>query len=124
MTRDLADYCEAGPVMAYDKRKADRIRFEFGYLAAITAIDGTWERKCHIVDVSPTGARLMVDGDIEALQLTEFFLVLSRTGQAHRRCKLIWVKGDNMGVSFLHGTAENAGRAKRRWKFEDQRAGE
>jgi hypothetical protein len=35
------------------------------------------------------------------LQLTEFFLVLSSRGLAYRRCQLVWVNGDQIGVSFI-----------------------
>ena len=42
-----------------------------------------------------------VGSSIEGLQLTEFFLVLSSTGLAYRRCQLAWVNGDQIGVIFL-----------------------
>jgi hypothetical protein len=65
------------------------------------AIDGTWRRECSIYDVSDDGAKLAVGSSIEGLALTEFFLVLSSTGLAYRRCKLAWVNGDQIGVIFL-----------------------
>ena len=37
----------------------------------------------------------------EGLQLKEFFLLLSSTGLAYRRCELAWVNGDQIGVNFL-----------------------
>ena len=33
--------------------------------------------------------------------MTEFFLVLSSMGKAHRRCQLAWVNGNQVGVHFL-----------------------
>ena len=48
-----------------------------------------------------TGMAQMKPGSIEGLQLTEFFLVLSSTGLAYRHCRLAWVNGDQVGVSFL-----------------------
>jgi hypothetical protein len=36
------------------------------------------------------------------LQLTEFFLVMSSMGLAYRHCRLAWVNGDQIGVSFLN----------------------
>ena len=33
--------------------------------------------------------------------LKEFFLLLSSTGLAYRRCELAWVNGDQIGVNFL-----------------------
>jgi hypothetical protein len=52
-------------------------------------------------DVSETGARLTVVGNVEGLNLKEFFLLLSSTGLAYRRCELAWVNGDQVGASFL-----------------------
>ena len=72
--------------MGVQKRKTDRVRFELGYPARIVAIDGTWYRDCLIDDISPTGAKFSLSESIEGLNLTEFFLALSRTGVAHRRC--------------------------------------
>jgi hypothetical protein len=52
-------------------------------------------------DASNTGARLTIEGSVEGLQLREFFLLLSSTGLAYRRCELAWVNGDKVGVYFL-----------------------
>jgi hypothetical protein len=51
--------------------------------------------------VSQTGARLCVENPIEGLELKEFFLLLSSTGLAYRRCRLIRVMCDQIGVEFL-----------------------
>ena len=64
-------------------------------------IDGTWRRDCIMEDVSETGAKLTVEGSVEGLHLKEFFLLLSSTGLAYRRCELAWVNGDQIGVNFL-----------------------
>ena len=37
----------------------------------------------------------------EGLPLKEFFLLLSSSGLAYRRCELAWVNGDEIGVNFL-----------------------
>lgn len=52
-------------------------------------------------DASETGARLRIEGTVEQLNLKEFFLILSSTGLAFRRCELAWVNGDQIGVNFL-----------------------
>jgi len=70
------------------------------------AIDGTWRRSCIMEDVSSTGAKLTVEGSIKGLKLTEFFLVLSSTGLAYRRCGLAWINGDQLGVSFMRQTSK------------------
>jgi hypothetical protein len=78
-----------------------RVRFEHGLPAHIMAIDGTWRRDCVVNDVSEMEATLTVTASIEGLQLIEFFLLLSSTGLAYRRCSLAWVNGDQIGVKFL-----------------------
>ena len=80
-----------------ERRRGDRIVFERGFAAHMMGIDGTWRRDCVMEDVSETGAKLTVEG----LHLKEFFLLLSSTGLAYRRCELAWVNGDQIGVNFL-----------------------
>jgi hypothetical protein len=67
------------------------------------AIDGTWRRQCQLNSVSEISAVLTVDGSIQGLNLKEFFLLLSSTGLAYRRCELARVNGAKMEVEFLKG---------------------
>jgi hypothetical protein len=90
--------------MGTERRKGDRIAFERGYAAHMMGIDGTWRRSCIMEDVAENGARLTVEGSVEGLNLKEFFLLLSSTGLAYRRCELAWVNGDQIGVRFLKQT--------------------
>ena len=84
-----------------EQRKSNRVVFERGYDAQMMAIDGTWRRPCAVEDISDTGAKLGVESSsIDGLALKEFFLVLSSTGLAFRRCELAWVNGDRLGVIF------------------------
>ena len=87
--------------MSFGMRKSERVRFERGVQVYMMGIDGTWRRDCQLIDVSQTGARLSVGSSIEGLDLKEFFLLLSSTGLAYRRCKLIRVMGDEIGIEFL-----------------------
>src|SRR5262249_15343107 len=82
-------------------RSGNRVVFERGIPAHMMGIDGTWRRDCTMEDVSETGAKLTVEGSVEGLHLKEFFLLLSSTGLAYRRCELAWVNGDQIGVNFL-----------------------
>jgi hypothetical protein len=84
-----------------ERNRGDRVTFERGIRAHMMAIDGTWRRACLMEDVSETGAKLSVEGSVEGLHLKEFFLLLSSTGLAYRRCELSWVNGDQIGVNFL-----------------------
>ncbi|MDN5002852.1 PilZ domain-containing protein [Bradyrhizobium sp. GCM10027634] len=84
-----------------DHRGNSRVVFERGVPAQMMGIDGTWRRECTMEDVSESGAKLTIDGSVEGLHLKEFFLLLSSTGLAYRRCELAWVNGDQIGVNFL-----------------------
>ena len=99
-----------------ERRKGDRVTFERGIPAHMMGIDGTWRRDCVMEDVSETGAKLTVEGSVEGLHLKEFFLLLSSTGLAYRRCELAWVNGDQIGVNFLKqgDKKKKAGTARRR----------
>ena len=96
-----------------ERRKGDRVVFERGIPAHMMAIDGTWRRECSLYDVSDDGAKLAVGSSIEGLVLAEFFLVLSSTGLAYRHCKLAWVNGDQIGVTFLKRSRKPARRGSR-----------
>jgi hypothetical protein len=52
-------------------------------------------------DASETGARLSLKGSIVGLNMKEFFLLLSSTGVAFRRCQLAWINGEEIGADFL-----------------------
>lgn len=79
----------------------DRVTFSRGYGVCIMGIDGTWRRDCLLNAISETEAALTVEGSIQGLNLKEFFLLLSSTGLAYRRCELVRVNGTEMDVQFL-----------------------
>jgi PilZ domain len=83
------------------RRSGERVTFERGYSAHMMAIDGTWRRACSLLDISEDGAKIAVEGTVGELHLKEFFLLLSSTGLAYRRCELAWVNGEEIGVNFL-----------------------
>jgi hypothetical protein len=64
-------------------------------------VDGTWRRNCFLLDASDSGAKLEIEGPADVLHSKEFFLVLSSTGLAFRRCEMIWVDGSQVGVKFI-----------------------
>src|ERR1700688_3846826 len=100
-------------MMAAERRKGERVTFERGIAAHMMGIDGTWRRECTMEDISETGAKLTVDGSVEGLHLQEFFLLLSSTGLAYRRCELTWVNGDQIGVNFLRQNDKKKKQARR-----------
>src|SRR3954451_11315640 len=88
------------------EQEGRRVTFENALPAHMMAIDGTWRRSCTIKDVSETNATLQVERSIEGLALTEFFLLLSCTGLAYRRCQLDRVNGEEIWVGFLRQKAK------------------
>lgn len=84
-----------------ERRKSNRVEFSHGVDVQMVAIDGTWSKRCVMLDVAAGGAKLAVADSIEGVSLKEFFLVLSTTGRAFRRCELAWINGDQIGVRFL-----------------------
>lgn len=92
---------EMSRLSAPEKRKTSRVEFSHGVDVQIVAIDGTWTRPCKMTDASPTGAKLLIEGPVQGLAIREFFLLLSSTGTAFRRCELAWFNDGHMGVRFL-----------------------
>jgi hypothetical protein len=89
--------------MADDNKGQERVTFSRGYGVCIMGIDGTWRRDCMLNAISDTDAVLTVEGSIQGLNLKEFFLLLSSTGLAYRRCELVRVNGAEIDVEFLIG---------------------
>ena len=89
--------------MSEDNKGTERVTFSRGYDVCIMAIDGTWRRDCQLNAISDNDAALTVEGSIQGLNLKEFFLLLSSTGLAYRRCELVRVNGTEMDIHFLRG---------------------
>src|ERR1700754_3520997 len=89
--------------MSEDSKGTDRVTFSRGYDVCIMAIDGTWRRDCQLNAISDSDAVLTLEGSIQGLNLKEFFLLLSSTGLAYRRCELVRVNGAEMDIQFLKG---------------------
>jgi hypothetical protein len=85
----------------WNNRKSDRVQFQRAFPANLMGVDGTWTRICHLLDVSSTGARIEIEGTTDVLRAKEFFLVLSSTGLAFRRCEMVWIDGTTVGIRFL-----------------------
>ena len=96
-----------------EKRKSPRVNFQAGVTVQIVGIDGTWRRTCTMRDVSDSGALLVVEGSLAGLELNEFFLSLSSTGLAFRRCEKSWVNGNQLGVAFIKADAKPARRPRK-----------
>ena len=87
--------------MSFGQRKSDRVHFQHEHVVNLMSVDGTWRRSCILKDISTTGARVEVEGSTDVLKAREFFMVLSSTGLAFRRCEMRWVNGSSVGVEFV-----------------------
>ena len=99
--------------MTDENKVSDRVTFSRGYDVCIMGIDGTWRRDCVLNAISDTDAALTVEGSIQGLNLKEFFLLLSSTGLAYRRCELIRVNGAEMDIRFLQAGNKKPGGSSR-----------
>ena len=89
--------------MTDETKGPERVTFSHGHGVCIMGIDGTWRRDCLLKAISDNDAILTVEGSITGLNLKEFFLLLSSTGLAYRRCQLVRVNGTEIDVAFLKG---------------------
>jgi len=96
--------------MRVDARKSSRVRMDHRQAVNLMGADGAWQRKCVLLDVSSTGAKLEVEGSLDVLKAREFFMLLSSTGLAYRRCKLVWIDGTTAGIHFVDPAARKAQR--------------
>ena len=82
--------------MEANRRKS--VRRSIGYGATIVAPDASWTRKCRVIDVSETGAKLALEEPSELPN--DFVLMLSERGGPTRRCHVVWATDDQLGVEF------------------------
>src|ERR1700750_2698353 len=95
--------------MSDENKGTERVTFSRGFDVHIIATDETWRSDCRLNAFSDTDAILTVEGSIQGLNLKEFFLLLSSTGLAYRRCELVRVNGAEMNVQFLLGKHKKKG---------------
>jgi PilZ domain len=61
--------------------------------------NGLQRRECTILDVSESGARIMVASSARIPR--EFWLVFSKDGARRRRCRMVWRSNDQLGLAYL-----------------------
>ena len=79
-----------------ERRPVPRRRVLLGGVA--TYEDGAYTLKCQIRDLNEKGARITASGAQSLPE--EFYLVVMRDHMAHKS-RLVWRKGDDMGLEFL-----------------------
>ncbi len=88
--------------MSGNKRISKRVAFGHDFESKMVGIDGTWNVRCRVEDVSITGAKIRVFNPIHAkMSKEEFFLVITADGKVKRRSKLIWTKSTLVGLAFV-----------------------
>jgi len=78
-------------------------RRQFNYNAKILADKKGPSCACSISDVSETGARIVLERDIELPSY--FILLLTPRGDARRRCRVVWRTELTVGVEFTQRRA-------------------
>ena len=95
--------------MAEESRGIDCVTFSRGYDVCIMAIDGTLRRDAS--SMRPPQRRDPYRGGVDPGPQSEgFFLLLSSTGLAYRRCELVRVNGIELDMQFLKGKNKKKGR--------------
>jgi hypothetical protein len=74
--------------------------------AWIEAHNSSLLERCKLVDISEKGARL-VFADIDNLP-EQFNLHLSRVGQPPKQCRIIWRRGNEVGLEFISPVTADA----------------
>jgi PilZ domain len=80
-----------------ERRRSLREQVQFP--AWIDVGDGSQPRSCAVVDVSESGARLMIS--FPALLPREFWLFLTKDGLRRRKCRMVWYTDTQVGVKYL-----------------------
>ena len=73
-------------------------RRQFHYNASVLLGAKSVPQPCEIVDISATGARIVLAKECELPE--RFILLLTRSGEARRHCRLAWRDGLAAGVEF------------------------
>jgi len=82
--------------MSTNRRKS--VRRSIAYGATIVAPDASWTRKCRVIDISESGAKLALE-ELDELP-KDFVLMLSERGGPARRCHVVWATDQQVGVEF------------------------
>jgi hypothetical protein len=77
-----------------ERRKS--ARSPHGTRAWIRLDDGFAVRPCRVIDLSPAGARLSIEGEI-----SKSFALLLSLNSAGRKARIKWRRGNQVGIQFL-----------------------
>ena len=83
--------------MTKDRRTAQRRGIH--WKALMIGATGQPIGECTIVDVSNSGARLLLENAIEPPD--SFVLIMARNGDVRRHCEVTWRDDESVGVKFV-----------------------
>ena len=83
--------------MSRNQRKANRQPLQ--QPAFIDAGDGSSPRQCTVMDISKTGARILMNA--ANVLPAEFSMAMTRYGNVRRHCHVTWHSDGEMGVVFV-----------------------
>jgi hypothetical protein len=67
--------------------------------AWMTVDNGMTKRECFVLDVSPSGAKIMTDAAIDVRD--RFGLALVPAHPKRQPCEVVWRRGNTYGIKFL-----------------------
>lgn len=88
------------------KNRRKFARRPIAYPAKIVASDGSWGRRCRVIDVSEGGAKLATESAVDVP--ANFILAFATRGHAMRKCHVVWSDGCELGVRFLREDEKKA----------------
>jgi hypothetical protein len=62
-------------------------------------VDGTTQTECFVLDVSPGGAKIMTEAEIDVRG--RFALALVAERPRRQPCEVVWRRGNTYGVKFV-----------------------
>ncbi|WP_271568944.1 PilZ domain-containing protein [Bradyrhizobium sp. CCBAU 11386] len=85
-----------------EKRRKKRVAFGNWYDTTLIAIDATWSLNAQLHDISDSGAKLHIEGEIpERVCNEEFFLMITPDAKVSRRARTVWRNGSHIGIHFV-----------------------
>ena len=89
-----------------DLRKKPRRQFH--YKASLHTGPKAEPLPCAVLDISESGARITLSVEDELPK--RFMLVLTKNGQMHRWCRVVWREGSTVGIEFVSRPAADKSR--------------
>lgn len=87
-----------GDAMAVTKKRD--VRRSVQQAGWITLEGGFAARQCNVLDLSATGAKIVVD-DPSSVTASKIRLAFARDARTGRDCEVVWRRGKTLGIRFI-----------------------